>query len=499
VVAADVREYTNLSESIEAPLPILRRARTRSSGRTSPPPYPAAHLRQSRQVATITASFSPTAPGLDVDKTALLQSIEQAAHLLPSQGPISVFVHHNTLHAFEDMKFSAAVERAMHVYGCEPYLSEDRYRQEFDRGRIRDEDLTAVLQEDLGDRADDLIGLLGTRFHLRLAMLQHSLHTAPTAELRWVIAETDAARTFRRDAPAETRKKVIETTRRWIMREFRNGSHPGSAAYPPSLLTILSELFESFGKEHIEEWSEETWEAFTLQLLWRICVDGACVITTQHTGPQVRRHRDALREVTDEDADELVHEFLIRFCAAYLDQGFAHWELPERQKGFFTAFQNLYGTPGRVTPLWLRGLRDELQRHHDEGISPVDSIEQSLILLGVGPGEQEEFIISTLLALSGWAGMIWQMETNAEWAVRPAPRGTLVEFLAVRLLLDRFAAAYIAKESMDYRGPLTELRGVAARRHPLHVGFGEVQRAFLFFQLAQVLGLRPEDLAILPM
>ena len=53
--------------------------------------------------------------------------IEHAAHVLPAQGPITVFIHHNTLHAFEDLPFGEAVKKAARVFGCQPYLSEDRW------------------------------------------------------------------------------------------------------------------------------------------------------------------------------------------------------------------------------------------------------------------------------------------------------------------------------------------------------------------------------------
>src|SRR5690606_388619 len=42
----------------------------------------------------------------------LLDLIEEASHRLPAQGPIGVFVHHNTLHAFEHLPFEAAVGEA---------------------------------------------------------------------------------------------------------------------------------------------------------------------------------------------------------------------------------------------------------------------------------------------------------------------------------------------------------------------------------------------------
>ena len=81
----------------------------------------------------------------------LAKLVEHAAHLLPAQGPITVFIHHNTLHAFEDLPFHEAVKKGAQVFGCQPYLTEDRYREELNRGRIRFAELQEVLEEDLGD------------------------------------------------------------------------------------------------------------------------------------------------------------------------------------------------------------------------------------------------------------------------------------------------------------------------------------------------------------
>ena len=61
---------------------------------------------------------------------------ERAAHFLPAQGPITVFIHHNTLHAFEDDRFDEGVQRGAELLGCQPYLAEERFREMLSRGRI---------------------------------------------------------------------------------------------------------------------------------------------------------------------------------------------------------------------------------------------------------------------------------------------------------------------------------------------------------------------------
>ena len=157
--------------------------------------------------------------------------IEHAGHLLPAQGPITVFIHHNTLHAFEDLPFDKGVQAGARVFGCLPYLAEDRYRQELARGRIRVDDLAAVLRDDLGERSDALIGPLGTRYHLWLTMLQYPLRLGPTEELRWFVAETDALTRVRKEAPPEMRERLLQETRHWVMRDLRNGQRRHLASH----------------------------------------------------------------------------------------------------------------------------------------------------------------------------------------------------------------------------------------------------------------------------
>jgi len=416
--------------------------------------------------------------------------IERAARLLPSQGPITVFVHHNTLRAFEDLPFDEAVLKAMAIYGCQPYLTEEVFRGELARGRILPEDITASLLEDLGDDGDHLIGFMGTRHHLRLAMLEHPLRLGSDAELRWLIAETDALRRFRAETPPDVKNQLLDQTRRWVMRDYVARGADAKPRAEDAVTTLLS----NFGEPGVERWTDEVWESFTLALLWRICHQGAHAAKRPAPVVPPLRHRNLLLAVSGRDSDLLVHGEMIRFCGAFLDQGFAAWTLPDRDAGFFRAFLNLH-RDFRPIEEWLRPLPDEIRRIEEAGLSPLESIDESLRLLGVAEADRGDYLSQSLLALRGWAGILWQMETNAEWAARPAPRGTLIEYLAIRLLLERLALSWSAEVFLGRREELRRLKSVLARQYPRQSTAGVQQRAYLVFQLAQIRGWGPADLA----
>ena len=431
------------------------------------------------------------------------QAIEHAAHLLPAQGPITVFIHHNTLHAFEDLPFDEAVKKGGQVFGCQPYRTEDRYRDDLRRGRIRFNELQEVLGRDLGDRGGQPVGCFGTRFDLRLAMLQYPLRTGPTEELLWHVAEANALHRVRAEVSSAVRSRLIAETRRWVMRDFRRSgdSTPVGPTGPNDPGRRVSErihqLLDRSGESTIESWDDDHWESFALQALWRVCLDRVRDIPpfyrAEFTGV---RHRDLMFDATGEDPDALVHELLIRFTAAFLDQGFAQWPLPRRDEGFYRAFCALYRRPGGPPDRWMRGLGRELARLEDENITPLESIAGSLADLGVDEPEWDRFLSSTLLALRGWAGMVQQVEDRADRVVRPVPEGSLVEFVAVRLILDRFALAEVARESANYQGPLNQLgEHVTAKLAKVEWPAGIAPRAFVVFQLAQLFGLAPDALS----
>ena len=114
--------------------------------------------------------------------------LDHAAHYLPTQGPIGVFVHHNTLHAFQHQDFEQSVIEAANLFQAEPFLSEEEYQACRRRGRILDEDVQAVLEQE--PDADVIPGKL-TRRQLRHALLIPGVRRVNGLDIAWQVEEGD--------------------------------------------------------------------------------------------------------------------------------------------------------------------------------------------------------------------------------------------------------------------------------------------------------------------
>ncbi|MFC7042507.1 DUF2309 domain-containing protein [Halonotius sp. GCM10025705] len=143
------------------------------------------------------------------------------------------------------------------------------------------------------------------------------------------------------------------------------------------------------------------------------------------------RMADADDSGIDDDAgdsdSERVDAILTKWLPVFLDEGRAHWSMPNREDGFYSAFRALAAHDGEIPN---SGIVADLP---DSPTAAIDAVIQSY------PEHQWEAIFEEqLAALPGWTGFIKQrVDDGGEW--HSAYPITLDGYLAVRLsLLDAF-------------------------------------------------------------
>ncbi|MBL7847508.1 MAG: DUF2309 domain-containing protein [Cyclobacteriaceae bacterium] len=76
--------------------------------------------------------------------------LHELKHYLPAQAPLKDFIHHNTLHAFQNLKFHEAVRKASQILGYRVSLSLHEFRAMYHSGRIREDVLDRVIIDRFG-------------------------------------------------------------------------------------------------------------------------------------------------------------------------------------------------------------------------------------------------------------------------------------------------------------------------------------------------------------
>ena len=349
-----------------------------------------------------------------------------ARGILPDQGPIGVFIHHNTLHAFQHLPFHAGVQAGAEALSAQPYLHLSAFRSAVTTGRIGVGDVTVAVQRHLEDGAAHEVLPQLTRAMLWQALMLSDCDTDDAAGLEFAIAACTAQESS--DLPL------------WhaCLARVREGPRMGHLDTMPA-----------------------------------------------------RRHRDVLFAQSGTDTDVAVHGELIRLGSGFLDQGQARTVLPGRDHGFFRAVSELYAS-GASAPRACRGAEAAIRLAFEQQQTPDEVIRASLEAMGVRDSDVEPYLLAVALALPGWTGMFSRLERHP--GDNPhGPPVSLVDFLAVRLLLERHAVAHACRAAhlpSDWPALRDQMPAVPTRPPVLD--------AAVLWRLASTAGLTPMAVRDLP-
>lgn len=400
-----------------------------------------------------TASTVSPSNARDDSRVARLDAaLEHAGHHLPAQGPLEVFVHHNTLHNFQHLPFHEALEAAQEKLGGRGYLSADAYRAHYRRGRITDADLRAVLRDHPLPPLD-VAGLPDPTELARLLMI-HAIEPTTQADLDFRIAELGVASRLEPEVEPTVRARLLA------------------------------------GRSESE----------VVEQLYRVALErcGGRVREAAPYAHRLRFPRDMLLRVHQEDSNDLVHPVLIPLAGAFLDRGQSRWSMPDREHGMYVAWSRFETTGKAVRASWLRSLGNRLRSYRAQGLDAHGVVLRAMDELGIADDELEAFVEHTLLLLPGWAGMFHRLETAPGPIGRSLAAVRLVDFLAVRLTLDTLAIADVATR----HGYVGALDGLRAELRPLIRERGArtsaAEHAFPLFRLMQHAGLDASTVSQMP-
>jgi uncharacterized protein YbcC (UPF0753/DUF2309 family) len=359
-------------------------------------------------------------------------ALEHARHLVPAQGPIGNFIHHNTLHAFQHLPFHTAVHQAASLHSAQGYLQEEQYREALRSGRITRADLARPVElrtRELAGQRDEPLGPF-SQSRLEQLVLEHGLSEDELADALsdLTLSERELLGVCLELAPLDTPPHAQLLPRVGKDRTARDLLIAMSARDPAELVNpVLVDFLGAYLDEGMARWA----------------------------------------------MPQRAHGLLASFVA-YLRS--SPGSLPSYERRALLRLEQAIVSSHAGTTRAL----GEPARKADEVVIDARKLALAVLAeLGVEPSHFDSYLSRTLLELPGWSGMVNRLETIKTDRGPDAPPVSLLELSAIRLVLDIEAYLTSAAEA-GHSGPIANLPAFAARRFALTAPSNERNASHLF-------------------
>ncbi|MES9937097.1 MAG: DUF2309 domain-containing protein [Sedimenticola sp.] len=414
---------------------------------------------------------NPTSESFDL-RQQLQAAFEHFEHVLPGQAPIKDFVHHNTLHGFQQQSFFEALKSAHQINGAYGYLPAEKFREYYNRGRITEADLDNAIDEAGELDADQLVAALGlttlTRRDIYKAVLLHPFKPVTGCQLNWQLEEMDAFGSFQDDVPDASRERLLAE---------------GRQDEPTAIADLWSAILEKLGLEHFILHPEELLDLSAEQAERMIgeLAAGEQAETTDHllvhrlVQKDSERQREALfnsvgdeitisgllKAVTGYDLMDDIRPLMVRHLGNYLDQGVAAWHSQDRDKGFYHTWRQ----SALIDLAWvfedMPDWQDQVESLPEDA---MDTIVGEMMRLGLSEEHWLNYLERMSLELPGWSGMFLWRHLNPGYDGQEDVKVEMIDYLAVRLVLERLFAQRLCRKTWQVEASLDTLRWYFRRR-----------------------------------
>ena len=333
----------------------------------------------------------------------LRDEVVEASQPIAQNWPMKTFAYRNPLRGLEHLPFDKAIREAKHLLGGNGYVSNEEYRQLYREGRITDDAVNRVVQHvGLGSFSTQTFTVgnrpIASSDVLRLHLLFGFDALAP-ALLTWQLSGGGSTVRFRHDLPEDSRSR-----------------QNGDASYLTKLWNSTLSALNLSGLHHVPH--EQDTEEIAIPLV---------------DLPSGRTVSDWLGLLTGASLVDQINDQMIKWTAAFLDEGMAGWEMPDRHDGFYRAWRELAQRDysGRFL-----GIKKFARKIRDSSASPEDAIALSLKRLGIPEQRWTDYLSRQLAQLPGWAGFIRWLDENPDYPAQKKHPIDPVQYLAVRLFYE---------------------------------------------------------------